>query len=294
MPVNDTTTGPTPSTVDTLPRYTFDNANEQGPRMLGLLADILDRHSTSVLAGPHVHVEPGWHCLDIGPGAGTITGWLADQVGPDGSVTAIDLQPDHVTAGGNVQVVRGDIRYIDLPHNKYQLIHGRLVTVHLPNPETVLHRLLPALAPGGVLVLSEWDVLSWQNWLAHASGPQVRTAFYAFQQALFHVLKGNGADLSWAGKVPTAMRAAGLELVHSEGFTPLAAGGTGVCLLHESNSLQLHHKLVATGLVTSEQLRVLREAMWDPQTLVYAYQMFTTVGRRPESAVPASSHEPGA
>jgi SAM-dependent methyltransferase len=222
--------------------------------------------------------------LDIGPGGGSITRWLSDRVGPDGSVTAIDLQPDHVTVGGNVDVVRGDIRYIDLPAGKYDLIHMRLVGVHLSNPERVLHRLVPALAPGGLLVVSEWDVLSWRDWLQYATSQAARAAFDAFQPALFRVLQNNGADLSWAGKVPVAMRTAGLEIVGGEGFTPLAKGGEAVCLLHESNSLQLHHRLVATGLVTADQLRVLREATRDPQTLVYGYQMFSTVGRRPDPA----------
>jgi SAM-dependent methyltransferase len=261
-------------------RYTFDNADEQGPRMLGLLAAILDKHSKGVLAGPQVGVGQGWKCLDIGPGGGSITRWLSERVGPNGAVTALDLQPDHVAAGGNITVVRGDVRYIDLPAGRYDLIHARLVFEHLTDPERVLHRIVPALARGGRLVLSEWDVLSWQNWLLHAPSEQAAAAFDAFQQALFQVLSDNGANLPWAARVPVAMRRAGLDQVHSEGFTELHTGGEPLCLLHESNSLQLHTKLVATGIVTADQLRLLREAMNDPQTLIYAYQMFTTVGRK--------------
>ncbi|MFC0532078.1 class I SAM-dependent methyltransferase [Phytohabitans kaempferiae] len=261
-------------------RYTFDNADEQGPRMLGLLSGILDEHSTSTLAGPAVGVGAGWRCLDIGPGAGSITGWLSERVGPDGEVTALDLQPDHVTAGGNVKVQRGDIRYIDLPANYYDLIHARLVFEHLTDPDRVLDRIVPALAPGGRLVLSEWDVLSWQHWLLHTPSQDHAAAFGSFQQALFRVLSDNGANLPWASRVPLAMLTAGLELVHSEGSMRLAKGGEPLCLLHESNSLQLHTRLVATGLVTADQLRLLREAMNDPQTLAYSYQMFTTVGRK--------------
>jgi SAM-dependent methyltransferase len=252
--------------------------------MLGLLAEILDAHTTSVLAGPHVGVGAGWRCLDIGPGGGSITRWLSDRVGPDGSVTALDLNPDQITAGGNITVTRGDIRDVDLPANSFDLIHARLLLVHLTDPDKVLDRIVRALAPGGRLVLSEWDVLSWQRWLLHASSEQALAAFAAFQQALFRVLHNNGADLAWASRVPLAMWTAGLELVHSAGFTELAAGGQAACLLHESNSLQLHHKLIATGMVTADQLRILREAMNDPQTLTYAYQMFTTVGRRPTPA----------
>ncbi|HEY0808078.1 MAG TPA: hypothetical protein VGD84_23630 [Pseudonocardiaceae bacterium] len=39
-------------------------------------------------------VTTGWHCLDVGAGGGSITRWLADRVGPTGSVLATDIETD--------------------------------------------------------------------------------------------------------------------------------------------------------------------------------------------------------
>jgi SAM-dependent methyltransferase len=263
-------------------RYTFNNADDQGPRMLGLLAGILDEHTTHVLAG--TGVGPGWTCLDVGPGAGTITSWLAERVRPHGQVTALDLNPSQVPASANVAVIQGDVRTFDLPAGRFHLIHARLLLVHLAEREQVLDRLVHALRPGGLLVLSEWDVESWKGWLQQAPSEEAAAAFAAFQNALAQVLESNGADLGWALRVRSAMREAGLVDVNSVGFTELANGGEPGCLLHESNSLQLHDRLIATGEVTADQLETLRQAMWDKGFSAYNYLMFTTVGRRPYAA----------
>src|SRR6476620_6834795 len=36
-------------------------------------------------------VQPGWRCLEVGAGRGSMAVWLATQVGPTGHVVATDL-----------------------------------------------------------------------------------------------------------------------------------------------------------------------------------------------------------
>ena len=36
-------------------------------------------------------VQPGWRCLEIGAGRGSMAVWLAEQVGPSGEVVATDI-----------------------------------------------------------------------------------------------------------------------------------------------------------------------------------------------------------
>lgn len=43
-----------------------------------------------------VGIRPGWRVLDAGCGAGNFLPWLADLVGPDGSLAALDLAPDNI------------------------------------------------------------------------------------------------------------------------------------------------------------------------------------------------------
>lgn len=266
----------TTDTVDEASQYTFDNADLQGPHQLRLLADILDEHSTYVLSD--TGITAGWQCLDVGPGAGSITNWLADRVRPSGNVTALDLDPRHIRSDDNITVRQGDVRTVELPADHYDLIHTRLLLLHLAEREMVLDRLVAALKPGGVLIVSDWDATR-RDWLLHAPTPTAADAFDAFQNGLLAELEDHGADLGWARRAPLAMRAAGLVHIQTFAHNQLWAGGEPGCLLHESNSHQLHEALLARG-VTAEQLVQLREAMRDADTLAYCYWMFTTVGRR--------------
>jgi len=257
--------------------YTFSNADAQGPHQLRLLAEILDEHSTYVLSD--TGIRAGWQCLDVGPGAGSITDWLAERVRPSGTVTALDLDPRHLQSGDNITVRQGDVRTIDLPEAHYDLIHTRLLLLHLAEREMVLDRLVAALKPGGVLVVSDWDA-QWRHWLLHAPSHEAAEAFEAFQTGLLAELEAHGADLGWARRAPLAMRAAGLVDIRATVHNQLWSGGEPGCLLHVSNASQLHDPLLARG-VTAAQLELLREAMHDQATLAYCYGMYTTVGYRP-------------
>jgi len=41
-------------------------------------------------------VRPGWRCLEVGAGRGSIAVWLTEQVGPSGHVVATDLNTEYL------------------------------------------------------------------------------------------------------------------------------------------------------------------------------------------------------
>jgi SAM-dependent methyltransferase len=256
----------------------FRNDDPQEALQLKLLADMQDEHTTDVLA--RAGIAAGWRCLDIGPGAGTVTAWMANQVRPGGHVTALDLDPCHVQSGEDVTIRCDDVRTARLPDEYFDLIHVRLVLMHLPERETVLDRLVDALKPGGLLVVSDWDATR-RDWLLYAPAERVAAVFDAFQEGLLGVLEERGADLGWARRAPLTMRAAGLVELETVVHSRLWAGGESGCMLHMSIAGQLRTELLARGL-TSQQLDLLDEAMLHPATLAYGYWMFTTIGRRPD------------
>ncbi|WP_433616969.1 methyltransferase domain-containing protein [Dactylosporangium sp. CA-139114] len=260
----------------TPPAYMFDNATDEAARQVELLADILDPHTTEVI--DRIGVRPGWRALEIGPGRGTIAAQLARRVGPTGTVVTVDLDPRHVQPAPGVEIVTGDIRTVDLEPARFDLIHVRLVLMHLPDREEILARLVGLLKPGGVIVVSDWDC-TWRDMLIDAP-PSVRDAFAAFQTALTDIAQDHGVDPSWARTAPAAMRRAGLTDITATAYTPLCRGGEPGLLLHASNSRQREAALLAAGM-TAADLETLRDGMTSPDTLGFAYLMFTTVGRRP-------------
>jgi SAM-dependent methyltransferase len=103
-------------------------------------------------------VGPGWRCLDVGAGAGSVARWLAGGVGESGVVVAADLNPrflDDVPT--NVEVRRLDITKDELEAKAYDLVHSRLLLMHLSDPTAALDRMVAALKPGGWLVTEEAD-----------------------------------------------------------------------------------------------------------------------------------------
>ena len=89
-------------------------------------------------------VAPGWRCAEVGPVGGSVAAWLADAVGPEGSVVALDIDIshlDHLARRSNVEVRRHDIVAEPIGEATFDLVHTRLVIEHLPEPERLLEML---------------------------------------------------------------------------------------------------------------------------------------------------------
>ncbi|MFJ1542328.1 class I SAM-dependent methyltransferase [Micromonospora chalcea] len=259
--------------------YMFDNATDEAANQLRFLGEILDPGTRRVLT--EAGVASGWNVTDVGAGAGTLTAWLSDQVAPGGHVTAVDLDPRHIPAGPNITVRAGDIRHMKLDGSQ-QAVVARLVLMHLPEREQVLARLMEALAPGGVLVVADWDC-TWRDMIRRSPSPRATELIERFHDGLLAFGESRGADMGWAKRAPEAMLRAGLVDVTSHIESRSWRGGTGICLLHRSNSLQREAALLDAGM-TREDLAELREVLMDPDLVMSGYLMHTTVGRRPTTA----------
>jgi SAM-dependent methyltransferase len=259
-----------------VPEYAFDNNTAEGAHQLRLLAEILDPHTFDVLAAQSVGA--GWDCWDIGTGGGTVATWLADRVGPEGHVLATDIKPHHVPGKTNVTVMRHDLRSDPFPERKFDLIHARLLLMHLPEREELVHRMRDALKPGGVLVVSDWEI-SRLDLVLDSPDDASSAVFRKFLDAILAFCPSAGVDPHWAARSHRVFRAAGLTDVLTVTDARSWAGGTAGCLLHRGNSVQLSPRLHDVGL-TEEDLARLREVLLDPRFVASSYLMFTTTGRR--------------
>jgi ubiquinone/menaquinone biosynthesis C-methylase UbiE len=125
--------------------YLLDNAAPQTRERFDALSTLYDRESLQHLEDRGI--EPGWNCLEVGGGGGTIAAWLAARVGPAGHVLVTDLDPRFLDAAkfSNVEIRRHNIVTDPLPDAAFDLIHARLVLIHIPEREQVLARLVRAL-----------------------------------------------------------------------------------------------------------------------------------------------------
>ena len=125
---------------------------------LGMLAAARDPKTFSILE--RIGVEPGMRVLELGAGAGSVSAWLAERVGPDGDVLSTDIDLRfHADMPANVTVRVHDIETDELPAADFDLIHARAVLQHVPSREAVIPKLIDALRPGGWLVLEDGQFL---------------------------------------------------------------------------------------------------------------------------------------
>jgi SAM-dependent methyltransferase len=138
--------------------YILDRGWEPERRRLELQERTLDPITFDHLE--RIGVGEGWRCLELGAGAGSVVRWLADRVGPTGAVVAIDLDTKLVEQleGPVIEVRQEDLMTADLSED-FDLVHCRLLLVHLAEKEAALRRMYGAVRPGGWLLAEESDSL---------------------------------------------------------------------------------------------------------------------------------------
>ena len=136
---------------------TADASERERLSLLEQTADPLSQRRLAALG-----IQPGWRCLEVGAGHGSVARWLAEQVDPQGKVVATDINPRFLTEIElpNVEVRQHDIRTEPLEPGMYDLAHCRSVLVHMLEPQLVVRRIVVALRSGGRLLVEEGDASS--------------------------------------------------------------------------------------------------------------------------------------
>ncbi len=192
--------------------YVFDNAATQTPSRFDALSAIFDGGTIRHLN--ELGVGAGWHCLEVGAGQRSIATWLSERVGPAGHILATDIDTRFLTSLHlpNLEVLRHNIASDTLPERKFDLVHCRLVLVHLPQRDLVLTRMVSALKPGGILLAEEFDSLSMRtdSTINPAEDPLKTSG------ALLTLVAKRGVDHRYGRLLPGKLRDRGLIDVGAE------------------------------------------------------------------------------
>ena len=258
----------------TKPRYLLEHDWAHEPRRLELLEQHADPTSFRRLKA--AGIRPGWRCLEVGAGRGSVAQWLTDQVGPSGHVTALDLDASLMEwlDAPNLEIVEGDVLEVDLPEESFDLIHTRLVLMHIPERRRALERIFSWLRPGGWLVTEELDCMAA---LADPRADRV-TLFQGYKEALATIDFECGRNLldevSGAGLVDAS---ADIRVDVIEGATPLSEW-------EQLSVLALADEVLEAGTVTAEQIDDHVVQLTDPDYRGFGFSWVGVRGRR----VPAS------
>lgn len=121
---------------------------------------------------PQFGLKSGQHILDVGTGTGVLIPYLIREVGPDGSVTAVDYSEKMVQVCKtkhshlkNVSVRLQDIEEDAFPTETFDAVICFGLFPHLENKEKALQNINHTLKPSGKLVIAH--ALSSEELKAH-------------------------------------------------------------------------------------------------------------------------------
>src|SRR5688572_310644 len=255
--------------------YSFDASWEGERARLWRIESWLDPHSIRTFE--EHGVQPGWRCLDVAAGGGSLTQWLCERVGSRGSVLAVDADTRFVEKLGaaNLAVRRADVVHEPLPESEFDLVHTRLLLQHLPEREQVLEKLARALKPGGLLLVFE-------SGGAPPAAFQDRERFDRFALAFLGAAAQAGWDLTWAPCLPQRLRELGLVDVRASAFREYTAGSRdGYPEFVASSIAVLRDRLLASGWLEPSDLDALTAALRDPAAAFMTFECWIASGRRP-------------
>ena len=259
--------------------YSLDNSSREAPARFDALSGMFDRGT--ILHLEDRGVSESWRCLEVGGGGGSITAWLANRVGPTGHVLVTDVDPRFLEplSAQNVEVRKHNIVTDPLPNATFDLIHARLVLIHLPEREQVLARLVSALKPGGWLVNEDLDSVSLLPDPTVSPGEVILKT----QMAVMRLLKDRGVERRFGRLLYGRLRAHGLVEVGAEGRLFMSRSGSAGVSLMRANFEQLRGALLDARYITQQELAQDSAHLDDPDFMAPSPIMWTAWGRRPST-----------
>ena len=200
-----------------------------------------------------VQLAQGARCLDAGCGPGETMRQLAQRVGPSGEVVGVDV--DAALGAQAIEMLHGaghhqcsftpvDLENADpIPHGPFDLVYARLLLFHVADPVAVIRRLWGVVAPGGHLILHDYDLR------ATDVLPPLETAEEC-RRVVLGAFTGAGRDIRTGHSLPLLLARAGLGAPDGADVAgrlePLETAGAMLAAVYRS----LLPAAIAMGLTT--------------------------------------------
>jgi SAM-dependent methyltransferase len=246
-------------------KYVFANTDKQPEReRLEILQKVFDSFTQQNLI--EIGIDTGWHCLEVGCGAGSIMNWMSDRVGNSGKVVAVDLDTRFVDRirKPNLEIRIWDIAKDKLKPETYDLIHTRVVLMHVLDRLAALNNIISALKPNGWLLLEEAD---FSTGVAGTMNEVDREIIERIFAASKQMLANLGADPLLGAKLPALLHNAGLQKIDTNTNVAMFRGGSERAKIWQMAIAQIVPKLIETKIVSQIEIDrfldlMLREDIW--------------------------------
>lgn len=218
--------------------------------------------NTTLIQLNKANLTKGMIVWDIGCGSGTVTEYLAEKVGDNGKVYAIDISAEQIeftknridNAGyKNVILITGDINLIEI--DKFQpadIVYSRVLLMHVKNPVKTIKRMAQLLKPCGVLSLQESTMSSVKN------NKKLHPDFGKFYDLIIEYGKLKKFDYDVGSKITDICDSLNI-------FSKVTHYNTSLALTEFMKQLmlsrleELEEKFIQINLISKDQYKIIKE-----------------------------------
>ncbi|GHB22180.1 hypothetical protein GCM10007094_07910 [Pseudovibrio japonicus] len=223
--------------------------------------------------------------LEVGCGIGDTACYFAQEVFPDGHVTAFDVAEELLAFGPeqaksrniqNISFICTDAFDFDYSPEQYDLIHARCVLKHLSDPTFIVSKLFEALKPSGWLFVEEeytpvrgTDTECWQKRFAIWIWLLVRAA--------------GGHPYYTRHRLPASMESIGFRNIRAENYVFTPNQKKYFEMIYLALSKELRSGLLEKGIASEQQIEDLQDIFQNVDTSMsqQALNIPQVFGRKP-------------
>lgn len=227
------------------------------------------------------------HILEVGCGIGDTARYFAQNVVPDGHVTAFDQASDIVElarkeardAGiNNITFVCAHAQDFDYGSERFDFAHSRFVLSYSPDAAMIIANIFGALKPTGFFLGEEVA----QSYVRHGNFAWIDKLQEWFTALIEH---GGGNANYGLEQLPSDMISAGFENLTVSGFWPMQDQKEVVEMIRLAVSNEMRPTLIALGLATDDDVDAVVEAAKAPgiDFVVSAAAAIQVVGYKPSA-----------
>ena len=227
-------------------------------------------------------VRPGWRCLEVGGGRGSMAAWLAEQVGPTGHVVATDLNTGYLRRLDlpNLEVLEHNIVEDSLDAlgpGSFDLVCSRLMLFHLVGrQEQAIRRMTECLRPGGWLIDEDAD------WGTCAPVDPTHPLYDGYQRGWRYGdwWTVRGYDKTFGRTLPALFERCGLQDIRHEAATEAVRGGSDWARWW-AVTLEVMNEQGGADESDRREVQVMAAALADPTVWFLRELLHACWGRRP-------------
>ena len=244
--------------------------------------DLLEQIYDPVSRRRRSFVQPGWRCLEVGAGRGSMAVWLAEQVGPTGHVVATDIDTRYLARLDvpNLEVLQHNI--LDDPLDvlgpeSFDLVCSRLMLFHLKGvQEQAIRHMAECLRPGGWLFDEDaaWGTAA----PVDPAHPRYDDYHQVWRDGDWWTVRGY--DKAFGQKLPAIFERIGLEGIRTEASTEVVRGGSPWARWWIP-TVEVINELGGGDEASRREVEVMTAALADPTVWLQREVLHACWGRRP-------------